>query len=305
MTTICLLSLLGLVLPAQNVAFYIDQMNTDPAVDPTVNARIDSIWSDTERGAIDSVTYPEAVRYLQGYYDGKTNEITSDKAELYAYFLLLRFKDYPAIIDRFENRTGQYNHRAFTTIGEIYRRAFMRQEGTGLTDYQTHLDSLSRLEDSEEFTKFLVAALDLQPGQPAPAFEIRDSEGRVYHSDSLIGKVVVLDFWATWCTPCIAEIPEIRRMHEKYADRSDFVLISVSRDTDVERWKDFLARNQLDWPQAIDTPRDGARIGDMVEAYRARGVPKYILIDREGYVRYNSHLAELRFIPDSLVDRYL
>jgi peroxiredoxin len=295
-------------LKGQDVAFYLDQMNTDAAIDPSFNARIDTIWSHTQRGIIDSTDYTEAVRELQRYYDRAASEITGDKAELFAYFLLLRFQDYPAIIDRFEGRMGDYNHRAFTTIGEIYRRASFNYLGGGITAYQSRLDSLSATVRSPDFTDFLRSALDIQVGQEAPPFELRDLNGRVYHSDSLRGKVIVLDFWSTSCAPCINEIPEIRAMHEKYGGRSDFTLISISCDRDVSRWNDFIHQRDLNWPQVIDRPEDGGlptRIGVMTAKYKAQGIPKYILIDREGIIRYNSHLSNNRFIPDAVVNRQL
>ena len=75
-----------------------------------------------------------------------------------------------------------------------------------------------------------------------------DLEGRRWSSTDLLGKVVVLDFWATWCPPCLAEIPHLKKLREKYGDR--LVLLGVALDSlDRRRLGAFLHRQGVTWPQ--------------------------------------------------------
>ncbi|MBB4081112.1 thiol-disulfide isomerase/thioredoxin [Lewinella aquimaris] len=292
----------------QDIGFYLHEMSTNPEVDSAFNFRIDSIWSSIDDGSIGSEDYDEVVTYLQEYYDRKSNVITADKAELYSYFILLKEKNYRSIIDRFEEKTGEYNHRAFTTISDIYRRSYLKHFDSDLTGYMNRLDSLSTVELSANFQQFIASVKDLQPGQKAPTFNVTDLEGQTYSLDSLRGKVVVLDFWATWCIPCIKEIPEIKRIYTKYIENEGFIIISISLDTDPEIWEKFVNGNGLDWPQVIESGRkegSSRHSGTMATMYKAMGVPKYILIDKEGYVRYNSHLNNYKFVGEDIIDRYL
>ncbi|WP_116128305.1 TlpA family protein disulfide reductase [Lewinella sp. IMCC34183] len=167
------------------------------------------------------------------------------------------------------------------------------------------MDSLAGTTASEDFAAFHARVGDLQEWQPAPTFTFTDLEGREYHLDSLAGKVVVLDFWATWCPPCVREIPNIKAMNGALADREDFVLISVSLDDDTERLTRFIERNGLSWPQANDFGGKLKTDGVLATAYKAQGLPKYLLIDKDGILRYNSHLHDHHFVPLEIVKRYL
>ena len=305
---LCTLALFaGSVLRGQDVGYYLNEMNTAPGRDTGFNAVIDSLWSDVQADIIDAEKYPNAVRLLRRYYDKHTNEITGDKAELYSYFVLLKYEDYPAIIDRFEARMGTYNHRAFTTIGDIYRRAYIRHNQTDLTGYAEQVERLAEGNTSEDFQNFLTRVMDLQFGQPAPTFEVTDLEGREYVLDSLRGKVVLLDFWATWCRPCVAEIPRVKELYEQYRDHKDFVMIGISLDDREAVWKKFVAERGLDWVQVLDLGRAGSsrHSSPLAQEYKALGVPKYILIDKQGLIRYNSHLANMLPPDAEVIERYL
>src|SRR5205085_2372918 len=78
-------------------------------------------------------------------------------------------------------------------------------------------------------------------------------DGRAIELMALRGKVVLLDFWATWCTPCIAELPKLKEVYARYHDRG-FELIGISLDRAEDRQKlvDFIARENLSWPQHFD-----------------------------------------------------
>ncbi|WP_157974575.1 TlpA family protein disulfide reductase [Lewinella sp. IMCC34183] len=297
----------GAPLSGQDVGYYLNEMNTDPSIDTTFNRYIDSLWEQSNAGAIDTTSYREPVRSLRAYYDRHANEITGDKAELYAYFMLLKEEDYPPIIERFEAKRGEYDHRVLTTVGEIYRRAVVAHTGGNLSAVTARVDNLYASGTSETFRAWVQSYLGIPPGQRSPDFRMTDAAGRSYDLDALRGKVIVLDFWATWCPPCVAQLPHMKELNDKYRDE-DFVLISVSRDSEPELWRDFLASHELPWPQVIDDEtKEGNRrkSGTLTTLFGAGSLPKYVLIDKEGIVRYDSHRNDMQPVTAELIERYL
>jgi peroxiredoxin/Flp pilus assembly protein TadD len=116
----------------------------------------------------------------------------------------------------------------------------------------------------------------------APDFSFTSLEGEYIALDELRGKVVLLDFWGTWCPPCVESIPELRSLHKKYSKEPSFVLIGISSDGDEEVWREFTAKNKMIWPQYRDKDRKIQR------AFGVRAFPTYVVIDHEGIVRHQS-----------------
>src|SRR4030095_9812371 len=114
----------------------------------------------------------------------------------------------------------------------------------------------------------------------APDFSFTTAEGEFVSLDELKGKVVLLDFWGTWCGPCVASVPALRDLNKKYAKESGVVMLGVSSDGDEDKWKTFTAKEKMVWPQYLD--RDHA----VQRAFAVRAFPTYIVIDAEGIVRY-------------------
>lgn len=97
----------------------------------------------------------------------------------------------------------------------------------------------------------------------APDFELQDAEGNAVRLSAYKGKVVLLDFWATWCTPCKASMPWMNELSKKYAGEG-LVVIGVSMDT--EGWpvvKPFVEKMQIAYPILLGTPRVAYLYGDV------------------------------------------
>jgi thiol-disulfide isomerase/thioredoxin len=126
-------------------------------------------------------------------------------------------------------------------------------------------------------------AIDLaplpKPGQPLPNFRYADPAGQMKQSSDLQGEVVLIDFWATWCKPCVALLPEIEEIHELLDDKDGFRLLGLNLDSDVEAAKSFLAERDLPWEQGF--------LGTKKDALKSLGissVPHYCLVDADGTI---------------------
>ena len=96
------------------------------------------------------------------------------------------------------------------------------------------------------------------------------------------GKVVLVDFWATWCGPCVAEIPNMKKMYAAYHAKG-FEIVGISCDRDVDRLKEFLKENEIPWEIVLDadTKIEGVSMADYCGV---EGIPCMILIGRDGKV---------------------
>jgi thiol-disulfide isomerase/thioredoxin len=116
----------------------------------------------------------------------------------------------------------------------------------------------------------------------APEFSFTSLDGKQISLEDLAGKVVMLDFWATWCGPCVESVPDLRNLHKKYANDPSFVLLGISSDRDDEMWREFTEKHKMIWPQYRDKDRRLQR------AFAISAFPTYIIIDHEGIVRHRT-----------------
>jgi peroxiredoxin len=118
-------------------------------------------------------------------------------------------------------------------------------------------------------------------GDMAPDIVMNDPNGQTRKLSDLRGKVVLLDFWASWCGPCRRENPNVVRAYEKYKDRG-FEIFSVSLDSDAGKWQRAIEQDQLTWPNHVCDMR-GWR-NEAAQAYGISSIPHTMLIDRDGSV---------------------
>ena len=120
------------------------------------------------------------------------------------------------------------------------------------------------------------------PGHP---MEITGTllNGKPFDQKSLVGKVVLIDFWATWCGPCVAEIPNVLQQYEKYHDKG-FEVIGISLDQDGEALEKFVAEQKVPWPILYEKPEGDGWQHPLSTFYGIRCIPTVILIGRDGNV---------------------
>ncbi|MBY0424914.1 MAG: TlpA family protein disulfide reductase [Cytophagales bacterium] len=114
---------------------------------------------------------------------------------------------------------------------------------------------------------------------PAPAFSLKDMEGKVVSLSDFKGKVVYVDIWATWCPPCMAEMAYSKPLKEKYKDNPDIVFVNISVDADISKWKKVVTRKKI---QGVNLNSLKGMESNILSNYRADYIPKYVLIDRLG-----------------------
>lgn len=121
-----------------------------------------------------------------------------------------------------------------------------------------------------------------QVGQPAPPFTLENNEGKVYSLSDFKGKVVYIDLWASWCSPCRAETPALKALYNKYKSNDQIAFISIAVSDGMSAWKKALADDQPGWLQLLD------KENTVSQAYVANMIPQFVLIDKQGNISSNS-----------------
>ena len=121
---------------------------------------------------------------------------------------------------------------------------------------------------------------ELARSRMAPAFAVTTNDGKRVSMDDLQGKVVLLDFWATWCAPCREALPHIREVAKKFQGQP-LVVLSVSVDDDQAAWEQFIGKNEMTWPQYCD---HGFK-GPIAKMFGVTSIPHTFTIDADGVLQ--------------------
>jgi len=131
-----------------------------------------------------------------------------------------------------------------------------------------------------------------QEPKMAPDFSLLSLDGETVTLSELRGNVVVIDFWASWCRPCLKSFPNLHAVVDRHQDRG-VVLLVISLDKTAKRARDYLVDNGYPTNNVLWESLDDAR--EIKKLFGVVGIPRTIIIDRDGFIQYSGH-------PDKLTD---
>ena len=142
----------------------------------------------------------------------------------------------------------------------------------------------------------LLSSGDQEP-ELAPDFTLMSLDGEPVTLSELRGNVVVIDFWATWCSPCLKSFPNLHAAVNRHQDRG-VVLLVVSLDKTAQRARDYLVENGYSTDNVLWESLDAAR--EVKDLFGVVGIPRTFIIDRDGFIQYSGHPGKLT--DDDLLD---
>lgn len=237
------------------------------------------VWSDQEKPILDQI------KSLRSLDDAVRARTTKD--------LALQIRALPAVPNKITlavalanlSTEGDFGHDTLqevtTTLATAVRELKPGREKNGEpNDAYVELTSLVRYEhmqansDDPQFAEAM-AKLEADDGRRQTAdFTLSDLRGISWHLKDLKGKVVLVNFWATWCPPCRKEMPDLQALYDKYKDQG-FVVLSIS-DEDAAKVGPFIAERKISYPVLLDPERK------VHEEFIVEGIPKSFVYDREG-----------------------
>jgi thiol-disulfide isomerase/thioredoxin len=164
--------------------------------------------------------------------------------------------------------------------------ANLHQDDAAKEKFQEYLQLKPGDDPDHQRAQRFIARPELARARMAPPFSVTTLDGNRISLDDLQGKVVLLDFWATWCGPCREALPHVRDIAKKFQGQP-LVILSVSLDSDEEKWKEFVAKNEMTWPQY----RDGGFSGSIAKMFSVTAIPHTFTIDADGVLQ-DEHIGD-------------
>lgn len=226
--------------------------------------------------------YKEALAAQEKAFGGSPEESMPSSIERYTHLLILNGQDDKAY-DLLVSVTSK--GRSTAGMNAQLKELYIRKHGSaeGFDDY---LGGLQHNVQSALKTSLKPKMLDTI----APAFTLRDLTGKQVSLSDFRGKVVVLDFWATWCVPCVSSFPAMQKMVKKHPEVS-FLFIATDEQPDgaLKRVSSFIDKKKYPFHVLMDQPLAGKPDHfQVVSAYRPQGIPAKYVIDSHGRLRFKS-----------------
>lgn len=164
--------------------------------------------------------------------------------------------------------------------------AHLKQDDAAKARFQQFVDITKGDSPERQRAQLFITEPELARALMAPPFSITTLDGQHVSLDDLQGKVVLIDFWATWCGPCREALPHMREIAKKFAGQP-LVVVSISLDTDEAKWKEFVAKNEMTWLQYCDH----GFTGSIAQSFGVKAIPHTFTIDADGILQ-DEHIGD-------------
>lgn len=165
--------------------------------------------------------------------------------------------------------------------------AYLHQDDAARAEFKAFLADDKANKAAQERVRRYLDRIELARSRMAPPFAVTTLDGQHISMDSLAGRVVLIDFWATWCGPCRNALPHMRQIAKKF-DGQPLVVLSISLDKDADKWKTFVNDNQMTWLQY----RDGGFDGEIAKLFGVKAIPATFSIDADGVLE-DQHVGDV------------
>jgi len=175
------------------------------------------------------------------------------------------------------------SHEPAVRAEAFFQRGFVRRDSNlplARGDFEWAVKEGGDTPAAKRAAEALAASAPLKPGDKAPDFEGSTLSSKSVKLSELRGSVVLVDFWGMWCGPCVAQVPALRKLRDRFAGKP-FEIVGVDTDRDLEVLRKFAAANHVDWI----TLTDGGTNGPVGKLWRVDAWPTSFLVDREGIIR--------------------
>ena len=244
----------------------------------SVGAQEKVVWSEQERPIV------EQIRGLRKLDDSVRARTTKE--------LALQIRQLPVVPNKLRlagalanlSTEGDFGHDTLQEVTTTLAQALREQPPAGKPgepdELYVELASLVRYEhmsaesDNPQFKEALTRLEADDAKRQTADFTLSDLQGKSWHLRELKGKVVLVNFWATWCPPCRKEMPDLQALYDKYKDQG-FVVLSIS-DEEAVKVSPFITERNISYPVLLDPGRK------VNEAFVVEGIPKSFVYDREG-----------------------
>jgi thiol-disulfide isomerase/thioredoxin len=226
----------------------------------------DSFLQNLEIDSEDNLMIPSYKKFITMYMEFKTKSDTSD---------LKVTKN----INKFNNVSKLFQSEQVKNL--LYYTLMLEMVETSVNDAANLMEQYKLLQTNVKYKEEIQTRYNswsnLVKGKPSPDFIGVTTTGKTVSLQNMKDKLIYMDIWATWCGPCLREIPYLEKLQEKYVDRDDIIFLSISIDDDKNAWTTMIKQKDM---KGLQLYADTQMHSKMVNDFLINGIPRFIIIDK-------------------------